>query len=419
MLDLDKLADKLSMILTAALIASFTLLPETIYGYTIFGILLVAIFLLKTKGIFSSYINAYFVLQALMIVFTAASLSWAEVPYWTSIKVRQLTVNLGFSYLLYIAYSHEKNIWPLIKSFKWAGYFVAFYLILYYGINGILMMLMNSVRMDSTEVANANSLGMGVAWGCFFEFLEMAHYKKLNLSSLMLIPSILVMSSTQSRKAILILVIGVVLIYWLYYIHSGNYVKSLVGICLFVALAGILVRFFKSSPLFSGIYRRIEYLLNFFNDEGEVGASVVARELMIQAGWLQFLEKPILGIGIGNAGLAGRVVGVSEFWAYLHNNYIELLCGGGIIGFSIYYARYVYILWKLWQNRHSEEDSLYPCIIVFIIKVIIDYALVTYFEKPYEIDLILLFLTFKYIEDPRPVINQPIKEEHRYKYIKG
>ena len=419
MLDLDKLADRLSMALTAALIASFTLLPETIFGYAVFGGLLAAIFLLKTKGSFTFFVDAYFVLQALMIVFTIASLFWAEVPFWTGIKVRQQIVNLGFTYLLYIAYSRDKDIWSLIKAFKWAGYIVAFYLIMYYGVSGILSMLTNAVRMDSTEVTNANTLGMGVAWGCFFEFLEMAHYKKINLSSLLVIPSILVMSATQSRKAILILVIGGVLIYWLYFVNSQNFGKSLLGICLFAALAVVIMQIFKSLPVFSGIYKRMEMLLNFFSDEGEVGASVAARDLMIQAGWLQFLEKPILGIGIGNAGLAGRVVGVTEFWAYLHNNYIELLCGGGIIGFLVYYARYAYILWKLWLYRHSEGDILYPCIIVFIIKVIIDYAVVSFFEKPYEIDLLLLFLTFKCMEDQKPAAEQSIRETYRFKYIKG
>ena len=140
---------------------------------------------------------------------------------------------------------------------------------------------------------------------------------------------------------------------------------------------------------------------------------------MIEAGWIQFLKSPILGIGVGNAGLAARTVGIQDFWAYLHNNYIELLCGGGIIGFSIYYAKYVYVFVRYIQLKEHLGDLLYPCVIIYIIKLILDYGLVSYFEKPYEIHFLLLYLPVKYCESMYKNRVIPIENSRTCKYIKG
>ena len=418
MLDLDNAASRLAMILTSLLIAGFSILPETIGSYLIYAVLLVGTFLLKTKGSFNLSLEPFYVLQMIMIAFTACSLIWAEVPYWTSIKVRQLTVNLFFSAILYIAYSNEKDIWPLIRCFKWAGYIVAAYLIRYYGFNRLISMLLDAIRMQG-EVANANQLGMCIAFSCLFEIVEMAHFKKISFSWPFIIPCILVISATQSRKAILILVIGVVLAFFFYYFSLEQFARSLISLVIFILITSVILYIFKTLPVFSGVYSRMEYLFNFVKGEGETGISVESRSRMIEAGWLQFLKAPVLGIGIGNAGLAGRIIGIQDFWAYLHNNYIELLCGGGIVGFSIYYAKYIYASVKLIQGRQQLGNLLFPCLIICIIKLVLDYGLVSYFEKQHEMHFLLLYLSIKYNNETNNRGEQLLSPLNRSKYIKG
>jgi len=133
-----------------------------------------------------------------------------------------------------------------------------------------------------------------------------------------------------------------------------------------------------------------------FLGEGEVGLSAKARSDMIRFGWHYFLENPLGGIGIGNA--------TAIYGSYLHNNYIELLCCGGIIGFVIYYSRYLFLLCSIIRNINicnNKKESIYPCFILLSILLILDYGRVTYYTKPSQIYFVLLFLQIKSIRFTR------------------
>lgn len=52
-----------------------------------------------------------------------------------------------------------------------------------------------------------------------------------------------------------------------------------------------------------------------------------------------------------------------NFDAYLHCNYIELLCGGGLIGFLLYYIMYIYIGVSLWKLRNIDKKLL--CLVLY------------------------------------------------------
>ena len=66
-----------------------------------------------------------------------------------------------------------------------------------------------------------------------------------------------------------------------------------------------------------------------------------------------------IGIGMNNSW-------VYKYGMYLHNNYIELLADGGIIGFICYYIMYIHVLFLLTKNKDKYNDEYCMCIVSII-----------------------------------------------------
>ena len=75
------------------------------------------------------------------------------------------------------------------------------------------------------------------------------------------------------------------------------------------------------------------------------------------------------------------LIHILNFDAYLHNNYIELLAGGGIIGAAVYYSMYVYLLTKTWKLRLYKNDEYGICLIVMLLLLIVDWGSVSCYSK--------------------------------------
>ena len=103
-----------------------------------------------------------------------------------------------------------------------------------------------------------------------------------------------------------------------------------------------------------------------------------------------FKENPILGIGIGNANLYTQMYYGNNH--YLHNNYVELLACGGIVGFTIYYSIWIYLLITFIRYRKFREKEYDICLILFLINLILDYGAVSYYDKSRYVFLLLYWM---------------------------
>jgi len=124
--------------------------------------------------------------------------------------------------------------------------------------------------------------------------------------------------------------------------------------------------------LYETIGYRFEDLFNYTtgeSDEAEVGTLI--REAMIERGWELWLESPVLGHGLN------MFSEISGFGVYSHNNFIEILCNHGLVGFAWYYGFYIYAIVKLWKNK--RVDNMKRFLIAFVICLFVyEYGAISY-----------------------------------------
>ena len=77
---------------------------------------------------------------------------------------------------------------------------------------------------------------------------------------------------------------------------------------------------------------------------------------------------------------------------YLHNNFAEVLAGGGLVGFIIYYSIYIYIFVHFIRYRRYATMETAICATLLIMALVEDYASVTYYAKETYFYLMLGFL---------------------------
>ena len=94
------------------------------------------------------------------------------------------------------------------------------------------------------------------------------------------------------------------------------------------------------------LYYLIGYKINIFGKNSSAYAlyseSDINRVKYINKAWELFKESPF-GIGFGST--------IQKMGIYSHNNFLEILVSGGIIGFVVYYCIYLHIFILHWANR--------------------------------------------------------------------
>ena len=295
-------------------------------------------------------------------------------------------LTLACLYIFYGYFSKVQNVMVLAKIFMWGGYAVIFYTFFYYGIDNIIAAEENR-RLDSS-FANVNTIAMLAATAIIIN-VYFYLFEKRSASLLLAIPGIMVIASTQSRKAYVMLVLGVFLLYYIKMVHSGKKKPPVLKIITYFAIGLTLVFLLGTTSFFAGINERMLGMIASITGQGEVDSSSSIRAVYREIGWGQFMETPLTGIGMGNAQIiVSRSLG---FITYLHDNYAEIACDGGILGLISYYSIYLYILVN--ELRYVKKDSSAILVEVWVaIRLITDIGAVSYSNKITYIYLMFFFL---------------------------
>lgn len=137
---------------------------------------------------------------------------------------------------------------------------------------------------------------------------------------------------------------------------------------------------------------RMEKAVNYFITSETDDASIRVRNRMRRDAYALFKKRPIYGWGMDYFKASSQ----SSLGYYSHNNFLELLSGGGIVGFCIYYSKYLYLGFlnlKLIKKYKQRRIELLLCLGFLAIMTILEYWQVTYFYRYIIIyQVILLYI---------------------------
>lgn len=388
--------DKLIWGLTTFLFSSFLLFDLNVWiSYILLGIS-VAIFLLnafKNRGVVTFSFDRYHAHVLLFAGFCIISSLWARSPSDAVTKGITVIEILVCMSMLYMYYQTQTSLRGLIMALKWASFITTIYTFAFYGWNNITLVLSQGERLAG-DFANINSIAMLSAIGLVVVCYQWL-YEGFSLTFLLAVPSIVIVAASGSRKALVLAFIGILLIILLRF-STKNILSNALKIIAVVIGALLVFRLISELSMFSGIMDRMDGLFALITGEGDVDSSAYKRDMFMRIAFSQILENPVLGIGMDNAKyVIGEQAGVV---VYSHNNFAELICNGGIVGFLIYYSMHIYYLRNLIKYRYLGGSITKLCIALAIVMLIMDWGMISYYSKAQYFYLMIFFLQVKNIK---------------------
>lgn len=192
---------------------------------------------------------------------------------------------------------------------------------------------------------------------------------------------LLVILLTGSRKGLLMIVFAVVILRLV--VERKKLVKNLLIIVGMAAMLYFLIM--NVSVLYNIVGVRVENLLTFLSKGETAEASLSDRHRLTQIGMSYVKENPWIGYGydcfklVSGMGPSGSVP-IGKVGFYSHNNYVELLFGGGIIGFALYYIPVAYLLKRIVTGLRVHNCAPY-LLAILLSKLAMEYAYVSYYER--------------------------------------
>lgn len=390
--------DNIVHVLMIVLISSITVFTSYSWGRYVMIVCLMGILgigLIRNNGKYFIYGYKYFIFILIFTFYTLFSAIWAKNYNDSFTQGKTLFEILIMIFILFNYHCGISNgVRHVLDDIKLSSFFVVIYSIIYYGIDNLITMARLEERMENTY-ANVNTIGMIAAVGTLIQIDEMVKNKKVSWGGIISVLSIVLIALTQSRKALVMLVAGTFFIFC-QKIYSKNIVKTLFKFIIYGTFGILLIYYVAKLPVFSGILERMEELWNGFIGNGIVDNSSYVRNKMLTIGWEQFKQTPLLGMGMGNPHYLSLAKLGKD--AYLHNNFIELLAGGGIVGFILYYSMYFYVFVNFWRYRAYQNREYGICVVIMLLLLMMDYGRVSYYSKNQYIYLMLYFLEIEHLK---------------------
>ena len=394
--------DNIIWIAVTFLLFMFTALSTYSWGRYVFFLVCLIVTLsyaFANKGRISTRIDIYQRRFSLFVIFTGASSMWALNAQDSIVQRRTLGSMLICYFPIYSNYRDCGTLDRLYSALKWSGVFVALYTIFFFGLQNLVESAQASNLRIENEFANSNTLGVVAAISIVIQFWEIVFKKHKKVELISFIPTIVVVAASQSKKAIIVVIVGVLLVLLLKNMETRKLLNGMLKILLSFLLVVLIIVGLSKLEIFSGVIDRFISMFEIMNGAGKTGGSTWIRQKMISLGIAYWMKNPVLGVGIGCPHiLAAKYLG---FDAYLHNNYVELLCGGGLVGICLYYSMYVYCLIQLFKLRKIDSANSSIMIVIIMLTLITDYGMVSYYSKLTNFYLLAAFVTIERIKQEK------------------
>ncbi len=390
-------AFKLISLIMIAFIAVITCDNQPIYLYigyiTMMGITILN--MAFNKKINKIKIRAPMLLLVVFGCFCALSGAWAWDP--ALVQSNQVVILAGVSMIVIMGnYFIEENSPEIILlTILLSGLVLSFYVVISYGgLSAFYDIASKGEDRLGSEIKNVNSIGMSCAYSsvilCYY-----AIYKKQRLCWIIMILPTIVLLSTASRKAILMLLLGCFLLVILRPGQErgyGKYLKIIIGLIILICIVYAVLQL----PLLSNVSERLEMAFSTLTgDVRHADGSSITRKRMIEVGLEQFTKTPFIGIGLNNSSILN--FNQLRFAAYSHNDYVDLLVNGGAIGFGLYYGTIFILLRRhIVKIKHNIDDVCKISFVLMIMLLFANMAAVTYYGGLTTYVLILLWVVVAY-----------------------
>lgn len=364
----------------------------TWFAYGAFLAVCIATMLLKRRG--KVYVNFEISLWLVFVIYSAVSVFWAKYNSLQSEQVFFLFLMYAFLFFSYEIYRENENAGlRLILIIVLTGTVLSVYTPVRYGVQAYIDAMLGGARMGA-EVMGENSMGTFTCWAAIASFAMILFYKNKWCFIFMLL-NVFACMSTGSRTSFISLVLGVLLIIFFYtYYKSFDKSKAIMKFMFFSIIVVVAIYLIiKYVPAFSTVYKRVEGLIRVLlgiesHTEG-FGQSGI-RNILVRVGIEEFFKHPLLGIGYNNSRDAAVLTTGTRY--ILHNNYAEVLCNGGLIGFILHYSVYGSLTFKHIKLLKTKSPVVAISFTLLIICLIQQFAGVMYVEKFFYFVLVLWFI---------------------------
>ncbi len=391
----QSIIEKLIWGLTTFLFSAFLLFEMNVWiSYILLGtsVVIFMLYAIQNGGKIAFSFDRYHAHVLLFALFCILSSLWARNSSDAVTKGITIIEILICMSMLYMYYQTQPDVRGLIMAVKWASFITTIYTFVFYGWSTVMMMLSQGERLAG-DFANINSIAMLSAIGLVIVIYQWL-YEGFSFSFLFGLPSIIIVAASGSRKALVLVLVGISLIFMIKYSSKNVFRNMMKYIIIFVG-ALFVFRFLSELPMFSGIMARMDGLFALVTGEGTVESSAAKRDMFMRIAFEQIYENPILGVGMDNAKyILGEKTGIT---VYSHNNFAELICNGGVTGFLIYYSMHIYYIWNFIKYRKYGDSITKMCLVLAVVMLIMDWGMVSYYSKIQFFYFMIFFLQVKNI----------------------
>lgn len=251
-------------------------------------------------------------------------------------------------------------------------------------------------RFQGTTVKSnilANICVFSVACSLFFFSNKGFLYKLYGFAALLM--SFYVVILTASKKGLG----GALLILFLYILFKKNALRSVLVFSVFISISFIFINMLDlqtqilSNSSFDVLYlyeRFVERIIAFINTltgDSVIDESTNSRIELVDLGINLWIERPILGHGVGGF--------QDKYGAYAHNNWVDILANHGLVGFFIFYSIYLRFLVRFYKNN-NKSDFGYLFLVFLLTLIISEFAIVTYTSKTLMLFILISSLMVGY-----------------------
>lgn len=384
--------NRIIWILTIIMFASLIIFEQYTWGKYIFLVLSILIFVIDNLIHRGSKIRfgPFQVMFGLFILYCLTTSIWAMKPS----NAISFSITLIYIYIcLFLIephYARPTNITKFLSAIIWASVIIAVYTIIFYGLDNLISSSKSyDIRLEN-EFSNINTIGIFCALGVVLQFERWVYNKKFEASIPFVFISFFVAACTQSRKAMLLTVLSFVIIVILKNYDKKKIANSATKIIASLLVLIIIIYIIFKLEIFSGLNQRLEQLFYFVSGSGDADSGSLKRKYMFDLGMETWKKYPILGIGLNCTRII--VMNTIGMDSYLHNNYVELLCATGIIGFFLYYNMYIYLIINLVKNRNKNKRYFILGCTLLAISLMLDFGMVSYYSKFWTLLLMFQFI---------------------------